>query len=289
MRAPRPRWPIALAGMTLAALVVASCGAPPEEPAPEPVPTTPPLCAQLPTRETVGPASTPVSTSEGPVNLRAPQAMEGQRIAGDLVVNAPGVSLVDLEVAGTIRIRADHVTLSRVRAQTVVVSSASHVTIEDSEFTGGADDGIHITSDRGTTSSDITVRRSYIHSPARGGEKHYDGIQVRGVDGLVIDCSAFDAGDYEPRQNAGIFLQEANGGNRNVTVRDNLIKGFAWSLMVGSPGVEVTGNTVAQAARWGPCYPTIGPDSRFEGNSMQAPPGDKHPCPEAPAADGEQP
>lgn len=285
MRASRLKG-AALVGAVVTTLAVASCGAPP----PEPVPTTSPTpCAQLPTRETVGPRSAPASTTHGPVNLRAPRAVAGERIVGDVVVNSPGVTLADAEVVGTIRIRADHVSLTRVRAHSVVVSSASHVLIEDSEFTGGKDDGIHITSDRGITATDVTVRRSYVHNPALEGDAHYDGIQVRGVDGLVIDCSYFDAGGYDQRQNAGIFLEEANGGNRRVDVRDNLIKGFAWSLMIRSPGVTVFGNTVEEVARWGPCYPSIGPDATFSGNDLRGAEEGQNPCPHSTATDGDLP
>ncbi|WP_240474334.1 right-handed parallel beta-helix repeat-containing protein [Intrasporangium chromatireducens] len=148
----------------------------------------------------------------------------------------------------------DRVTLEGVTAKSISISSASGVTISRSNIGGGDADGVHITSDRGRMVGDVVLDYNLVHDPQVSAGAHYDGTQVRGINGLQISCSVYDAGAYRPQYNAGIYLEDANGGTQNVTIANNWILGWGHSLMVDARNVQLVGNHFGGDIKWGVCY-----------------------------------
>lgn len=172
----------------------------------------------------------------------------------DLVISGARAKLYNVQVTGSILITGDYAYLDRVTTTHIGVSSAQNVRIQNSNISGGSADGIHITSDRGRTVKGVVLYHNYIHEPAGLTQNHYDGTQIRGADGVQISCSVYDAGAYKPTWNSAVFLENANGGTRNVQVRDNWFYGYAFSIMVDATNAKFIGNRVGGQIKWGPCY-----------------------------------
>jgi hypothetical protein len=171
----------------------------------------------------------------------------------NLEVVGSDVTIRNVSVAGLILVRGDRVKIRRVTAQGIGISSASDVSVTRSRITSSPDDGIHITSDDGSMVRNVRLRYNLVHQPQTPSDNHYDGTQVRGVDGLSILCSTYRAGRYHENFNAAIFLEHANGGTSNVEVRNNWLFGSAFSVMVDSNSATFTGNKIGGDIHWGPC------------------------------------
>ena len=143
----------------------------------------------------------------------------------------------------------DHVTTTG-----IAISSASGATVQYTNVSHSKEDGIHITSDGGSLVRDVVLEHNFVHSPVLPPEAHYDGTQVRGVDGLLVECSTYDPGRYQSTYNAAIYLEDANGGDSNVTIKDNWLVGSGFSVMVDAPGTKIIGNRVGGDPHWGSCY-----------------------------------
>lgn len=106
-----------------------------------------------------------------------------------LDISGNDVTVRNVKVDGNIFIRGDRVSLDHVTTTGISISSASDVTIQYANIGFGADDGIHITSDRGRKVARITLEYNYIHDPRVEPTAHYDGTQIRGADTVSIVCS----------------------------------------------------------------------------------------------------
>jgi hypothetical protein len=182
---------------------------------------------------------------------------------GGLEVRGDDVTLRNVRVDGSILVTGDGATIDHVTTTGIAISSASKAQVRYSEISGGGDDGIHITSDRGRLVKDITLTYNFVHSPDVPAGGHYDGTQVRGVDGLLVKCSTYDPGPYQSTYNAGIYLEDANGGDANVAIEHNWLLGSGFSVMLDAPGTRLVGNQVGGDPHWGACYlgPGTDPDS----------------------------
>src|SRR5690606_2395601 len=98
-------------------------------------------------------------------------------------------------------------------------------------------------------------------------------IQVRGVDGLTLRGNSFELGAYKPQFTAAIFLENANGGNTNVTIEGNYIDGGGYTVYLGGKNTKFVNNTFGSSAEFGILYPrsdmssvtasgNIGPDGK---------------------------
>ncbi len=179
--------------------------------------------------------------------------MENSTVS-DLHVAGNDVVIRNVKVEGEILVTGDRVKLDHVTTKGIAISSASDVTVTFTNIGEGSDDGIHVTSDRGRIARNITLSNNYIHDPRVEPTAHYDGTQVRGVDGLTITCSTYDPGPYKPPYNAAIYLEDANGGDARVLIRDNWLRGFGHNLMIAAKTVSITDNALGGDTHWGPCY-----------------------------------
>ena len=171
----------------------------------------------------------------------------------DLTVQGDNVTVRNVKVNGDVLITGNHVTLDHVSAKSIGISSATDVTVQYANISNSDDDAIHITSDRGTLARNITLDHNYIHDPRVPADAHYDGTQVRGVNNLTINCSNYDPGAYQPTFNAGIFLQDANGGASNVTIAHNWLDGFGYALQIEGKNISLIGNQISGDSHWGDC------------------------------------
>lgn len=208
-----------------------------------------------------GPCTTGVDTSVTlsayPAGtLRTSTKIENARIDGDLIVEAPNVTLVNVQITGRLLARADNLVVENSTIGHLGVSSASNIRASYVEIDGHpGEDGIHVTSDRGRMVSNVVIENSWVHSPTIKDRSHYDGIQVRGVDGLTIRNVYFDLGEWKDDLISSIFVQNANGGNRNVTIASNWIDGGGYAMYLDGTGIVVTNNVFGSNARWGLLYP----------------------------------
>jgi len=252
------RW-IALVrcAVAVATLVVtASCSNPPTPPTtPEVVPgLSVAPCTIKPAATNTGAAS---SLEDSPTTvLQDGQTLENVRVAS---LDIPGRNVVvrNVEVAGKILVTGDDVTIDRVSMASIAISSASRTTVQYSNIGNSLEDAIHITSDSGRMIKNVVLSHNYIHTPRAPKEAHYDGTQVRGIRGLRIFCSTYDPGPYQQTFNAAVFIEEANGGNKNVSVENNWLYGFGFSIMLDSNGVRIVGNRVGGDIHWDTC--AVGP------------------------------
>jgi hypothetical protein len=175
-------------------------------------------------------------------------------VFSNLNITGDDVMIRNVKVEGEILVTGDRVTLDHVTAQAIAISSASDVTVRFSDVGFGSDDAIHITSDRGRRVQNITLNNNYIHDPRVESTGHYDGTQIRGADNVMISCSTYDAGPYQPPFNAAIYLENANGGDNGATIRDNWLRGFGYVLMIDATGTTVSGNKIGGDIHWGTCY-----------------------------------
>ena len=185
--------------------------------------------------------------------LQDGMTLENATVAS-LNIEGSDVVVRNVKVEGTILVTGDRVTIEHVSTTGMAISSASDVTVRFANIAQGSDDGIHVTSDRGRMAKNITLSNNYIHDPRVEPTGHYDGTQVRGVDGLTIACSTYDPGPYQPPYNAAVYLEDANGGDTNVVIRDNWLRGFGYNLMIAATKVSITDNALGGDTNWGTCY-----------------------------------
>lgn len=254
-RRPPGRGKVLVAAVSIAGLLLAAgCGQSDTPPVP---PSSTPAqaeqssgCEVKPSADNTGASGTLQDNSTQV--LQDGETLENVRVDG-LEIQGTSVVVRNVEVAGTILVLGDDVLLDRVTAASVAISSASRVTVQYTRIGDSQEDGITVTSDRGRMAENILLTHNYVATPNVDDEAHYDGTQVRGVDQLRIHCSTYDAGPYQPMYNAAIFLEDANGGNTEVSLEHNWLYGSGFSLMIGSEGARIVGNRIGGDIHWGTC------------------------------------
>ena len=233
----------------LAVLGITGCSSPADnEPLARPSAQIP--CDVKPGKSNTGPSG---ALQDSPTTvLESGQTLENARVAS-LEIRGKGVTVRNVEVTDAILITGDDATLDHVSTSGIAISSASGATVQYVNVGNSAEDGIHVTSDRGRLVKNVLLKYNYIHTPQVPNDAHYDGTQVRGVDGLVVFCSTYDPGAYRPQYNAAVYLEDANGGDTNVSVEKNWLYGFGFSVMVDANKTRIVGNRVGGDIHWGTC------------------------------------
>ena len=199
-------------------------------------------------------------SASGRTTLGDGATLKNARVS-DLTISGNGVKVRNVRVDGTVLITGENVRIKRVTAEHIGISSAVNVLVAKSNIGYSPDDGIHVTSDGDRLVRNVELRYNLVHHPEAPPESHYDGTQVRGVDGMVIRCSVYRAGPFQETMNANIFLENANGGVSDVTIARNWLYGSAWSVMVSADSARLIGNRVGGDPHWGYCYLSSGKDS----------------------------
>ncbi len=206
-------------------------------------------CAMKPSASNTGasgslPASGTTSISTNGTTLQG-------KTVQDLMIYGDNVTVKNVKVLGGVVIRGDNVTVDHVTAQGIAISGATNAVVQYANISGG-NDATHITSDTGSVRN-ATLRYNYIHDPNPSPNAHYDGTQIRGADGVKILCSTYKLGAWESTYNAAVYMENANGGTRNVTVANNWIDGGGFSVYVTATNLTVSGNRFGRDAHWGIC------------------------------------
>lgn len=248
-RTGRGRW--AVAGSTILLLVATSCSSqltPPATPTPASSPAG--ACPIKPADSNTG-AEANLSKSSTTV-LEDGATLENVQVPS-LTIQGDRVTVRNVAVLGKILVKGDDAMIDRVSSQSIAISSASGTTIQYANISKSEEDAIHITSDDGSLVKNVVLRYNFIHSPNVPKAAHHDGTQVRGVQGLTVSCSTYDAGPYRPPYNAAIYLEKANGGDTDVSIENNWMYGYGFSVMIDATNTRIVGNHVGGDIHWGTC------------------------------------
>lgn len=207
-------------------------------------------CGFKPSAATTGAGGSRSNSSV--TTLGTGQVLQNANVS-DLVISGNGVTVRNVQVNGSILVTGDGAMIDHVTAQGVSISSATGTTVQYANIGFGQGDGIHVTSDRGRLVRNVTLRYNYVHDPRVSSTAHYDGTQVRGIDGLSLSCSVYDPGAYQHMFNAAVYLEDANGGDSNITVSHNWLYGFGFSVMMDAANVSLLDNRVGGDIHWGLC------------------------------------
>jgi len=230
---------------------------PTAEVAETPEPTyTPPDPSARPGPETTGTLSDDLVPHEAGTFRQNGMVLQDVVITGDVWLTGNDQTLRNVRVEGKVRVTGTGVTIDDSELGSLVLSGASGFTGSRLEVFGNpGDDGIQISSDT-RPAQDVLVEDSWVHSPDLNADSHYDGIQVRGVQDLVLRNLFLDLGPFDDRHATAIFLQDANGGNSGVLIEDSWIDGGAFALNLTGQDVTVRGNVFGPNAEYGLLYPS---------------------------------
>lgn len=187
---------------------------------------------------------------------------------GDVTFVGDNLTVRNVHVTGSLAFRGDNIVVQNSQAGAFALSGTSGVRVSGLEVFGSlGEDGMHITSDTGRV-SDVVIEDTWVHNPIVKPHSHYDGIQVRGVDGLTLRRVLIDIGPWITQSNAALFLENANGGNADITVEDSMFLGGGYTLYSFGTNVRVT-NSVFDGGRWGHLFPSsqVGNITQFSGNT----------------------
>lgn len=243
---------------------------PTQEPTPTPTPTPTPdpepgTCVK-PTVDNTGTTGT-LTDYAGPTNVPDGAVIENQKVTGDLIVTGDNVTVRNVKVTGKLGVmESAGARLANIETTEFFISSAQDVVLEKSRISGSTTDSMHVTSDGSSMNRDIVIRNNLVHNPAPGEEEHYDGLQVRGVNGLDLLCNNFDLGPAQFPYNAAVYLEPANGGHNDVVVDGNWLMGGGHIFHYGAASVtpddtRLTNNHLGGDPYWGPgavCHNTPG-------------------------------
>ncbi|MDT3443497.1 MULTISPECIES: right-handed parallel beta-helix repeat-containing protein [unclassified Pseudofrankia] len=210
------------------------------------------FCPAVPGPANTGPAPSVRLTPHQGGSLKTDGAvLDGLTFSGTLTIYANRVTIRNSVAPGGIVVRGSDVTIDHVRTTGIAIANGSHHVVRYTDISGGSD-AIQISSAYDPV-SDVTLANNYLHGPNPPPDAHYDGIQVRGIDGLRVTCSNLDLVPFAMNHNAGIYLEWAGAGNRNVTIDHNWINGGGFSLRVDAENLQVVDNQFGRADHFGLC------------------------------------
>jgi len=210
--------------------------------------------ATRPTAETTGVTAGRTLTALAGGTVATSGVIADRVITGDVTFTGSSLTLRNVRVTGSAIFRGDNLVIEDSELGALSLSGTQNVRVSRVEITGAAgSDGIHVTSDSGRAGG-VLLEDTWVHNPLVTATSHYDGLQVRGVDGLTLRRVAIDLGPHNPQHNAALFLENANGGNRTVVVEDSWILGGGYAFYAFATDVAVRRTTFG-GARWGNLYP----------------------------------
>ncbi|GAA1439442.1 hypothetical protein GCM10009641_47170 [Mycobacterium cookii] len=203
-----------------------------------------------------GPSGTLTAYAGSSYVTTAGTVIENKTINGDLIIAADNVTLRNSVVTGALGVtERSGIRISNVKMREFGISSATDVVLDRSEITGSISDGMHVTSDGNQMNRDIVITNNLVHNPRPGAGSHYDGLQVRGVNGLDLVCNNFDLGPAQFEYNAALYLEPANGGHSGVVVDNNWLSGGGYIFHYGADNdgaTRLTNNHFGGDPYWGP-------------------------------------
>ena len=175
-------------------------------------------------------------------------------ITGDVTFTGSNLTLRNVRVTGRLALRGDNVVVEDSTVGALTLSGTARARVSGVEISGSpGQDGVHITSDTGPA-ADVLLEDVWIHSPQVTATSHYDGLQVRGVDGLTLRRVVAELGAWKAQYNAALFLEHAYGGNHRVRVEDSRFLGGGYTMYSFATDVQVLRSTLG-GGRWGALFP----------------------------------
>ncbi len=226
----------------------------------------PSATAAVPGATPAGPSATAIAAATGVTDGRSLTPMAGgwvttsgttiadRVITGDVTFTGSNLTLRNVRVTGRLALRGDNVVVENASVGALTLSGTAGARVRGVDISGSpGQDGVHITSDTGRA-SDVLLEDVWIHNPQVTATSHYDGIQVRGVDGLTLRRVVAELGAWKPQYNAALFLEDANGGNSHVRVEDSTFVGGGYTMYSFATDVRVSRTTLC-GGRWGALFP----------------------------------
>ncbi|MEK7571788.1 MAG: hypothetical protein AAB553_05950 [Patescibacteria group bacterium] len=186
--------------------------------------------------------------------------IEGQDITGDVVVYANNFTIKNSRITdGSLILRNNSdIVIENSRIGGISVSGAKNVTIRHSDIGGNVNGrGIYIAiGSNDQRPQNILVEDSWVHGQniasidgQKGGS--YYSVHVRGVENLTLKNNYFDATPFIQLPEGGgtvaaIALQNANGGNDNVTIEGNCVDGGGFMFYLEANNLTVTNNKIGR-------------------------------------------
>ncbi len=202
-------------------------------------------------------------------NTGAPSDVALERHDGNLVLDKSGTTVSNLDIRGTVTIKAPNVTLknSRVTSPSFytinITGPGDGVTIQDCTIdgTGTGNEGSIAINGPGTflrnnifnvengfaAGSDTLIQDNYVHDLLASGAPHYDGIQIDGGQHNVVIRHNTIINSHN--QTSAVMIDNWAGAVSNVVVDNNILVGGGYTIYVdaqfnSSPitGVVITNN-----------------------------------------------
>lgn len=200
------------------------------------------------------------------------------RASGSLTITTPGTVIDGYDIAGTVAVRANDVTIrnSRIRGAAwwlVEVSDGlTGVTIDHCELDGRGSSGlensmgvagpatvrssnIYAVENGITPGSGSVIEGNYIHDLLAPGDPHYDGIQI---DGGLANITIQHNTIINPHdQTSAVMIDNYFGAVDNITVSDNYLAGGGYTVYSdgqfrSDPITDVSFiNNAMQRGHWG--------------------------------------
>jgi hypothetical protein len=188
--------------------------------------------------------------------------------SGSLTVTTDGAVIEDLDVTGSITVRADHVTIRRVRLTSGDYYPIRYfddgnvgLVVEDSEIIGTSGDvtsaiafehytarrlDVHGSADGFKADADVLIEDCWIHDLSNGPEEHNDGVQSTGGKGVTIRHSSISGAS-----NAAVQAGDEGAATEDLTIECSWLSGGGYTLNIRGSGATVPRNTRVVDNRFG--------------------------------------
>ena len=214
--------------------------------------------------------------------------------SGSFTVTTDGQVISNLDITGTLTIRADNVVVRNCRINAngafygLNYSGHANILVEDTEIFGASSSGLlgfgsgvfrrlhlHNSSDNSKFGGNITLEDSYIHDYIVTATSHNDGVQIRGGSNIRFIGNRVD-GPFR-LQTSAFIIQTGTGAIDNVLFLGNRLSGGTYTLYLrdknagfGPPSNVSIINNVWQTDSYGfgPLSANPGPNWSWVGNSF---------------------
>jgi hypothetical protein len=195
----------------------------------------------------------------GPTNTGVPPGT-ALTSSGSITVDEDGAIVEALEIAGTITVLANDVTIRKVRITTgdyypirYFDEDNTGLLVEDTEIIGTSGNvtsgiafanytarrvNVHGMADGFKADSNVLIEDSWIHDLSNGQGEHNDGVQSTGGAGVTLRHNTISGAS-----NAAVQTGDENGATVDLSIECNWLSGGGWTLNIRGSGATVPQNT----------------------------------------------
>lgn len=224
----------------------------------EPVPEPPPPPPTWPDASNTGPRAVLTSSHTGTLYPSAGQVIERMRITGDVIVEAPNVTLRDclIEASTWHAVRSYHADATGFRMEHCAIDGKGATTngvLGRGDFIGC---DIHGCENAINTGGPSHIEACYLHDFAGNADSHYDGIECNGGSDIQIIGNHIVVNHD---QTAAVMLNTYFTGLSNITVDGNKLVGGGYTVYldgrfdggtVDNSTISITNNDIS-GGHWG--------------------------------------